>query len=185
MNNNVRLVAKEYGKFLIGSSSGQDSMEEINNSLSYYRECLANEEFRDFIYSPRVKLESKLNVVDKIKTKNNLSNLVLKVISVLIRKGHISFLPLIEEEFYNLSLEHRGITEVKCTSFKELTEGEKQSVKDLIEKELETSTIFKWHIDSALLGGVVFEFNNKIIDISYHGILNKLEKESLEVLDKV
>ncbi len=185
MNNRTRLAAKEYAKFAIKNSANEEVVDSVADSLECFRECAGRAEFKNLIFSPKVKYTEKMNVIEKIKGKYKLSPVALDIVRILVQKGQLSLLDMIEQEFHRLALEYKGITEVKCISFRQLTKQQKASVKEVLEAELEAKAEIEWQVDKTLLGGILFELNNKIIDLSYKGILNKLQRESFEILETV
>jgi ATP synthase F1 delta subunit len=73
---------------------------------------------------------------------------------------------------------------IKIRSAVPLSEWEKQELKNIFKKQLEKDILLTTDIDEELLGGIVVEYDGKILDLSVSEELDKLKKHLLDAVNK-
>jgi F-type H+-transporting ATPase subunit delta len=95
-----------------------------------------------------------------------------------VDKSRIDFLPEICKEFARLYEEHRGVQRAQVVSAVPLTGDQETRLKAQLDRLTGKDVVLEKSVDRAILGGVVVQLGNRIIDRSFrHGI--KRMRESL------
>lgn len=103
----------------------------------------------------------------------------VNLLSILLQNNKLDLLPYIAINFKKLFLEHQKTTEAKIVTVIELSDSQKQQLKQALEERYKAKILLKYEIDSALIGGVVIYIQDQVIDGSIKTALHCL-KQSLE-----
>ena len=120
-------------------------------------------------------MEERLSALDTA-FESVLPEKVLSFIKLLCEKGRVScFYDAVKE--YKLLLESfERISDVKVTSAVELTDSEKQKLKDKLESTYNRKVNIEYFIDGSLLGGLVVDMDGKIMDASLRRRLREVKE---------
>lgn len=171
-------LAKEYGAALFHLALEKkdqahffDALKAVENAFSehpMYPELLA---------SPSILLSERIAALEEAFGKS-LPEEVLSFLKLLVEKGRIGLFSEAVSEFKALMDAEAHTFKAYITSAVELTEEEKASLIEKLEKKENGTVSAEYQIDPAIIGGVVVEMNGKILDGSIRHRLH-LVKEVL------
>jgi len=121
-------------------------------------------------------ITSRQTLIDAIITK---LPMVINLLNLLLQNNQLNLLPDIAINFKNLVLEYQNTTEAKVVTTIELSDSQKQQLKQALEERYKAKILLKYEINSALIGGVVIYIRDQVIDGSIKTALHCL-KQSLE-----
>tara|TARA_Y100000590_G_scaffold429489_1_gene542108 strand:- start:787 stop:1344 length:558 start_codon:yes stop_codon:yes gene_type:complete len=151
--------------------------ETMNNLKVLMKESL---DFKETIMSPTISKEEKKNVLIEIAKRNNFSNTLKNFLGLIANKNRLFFLDKIIESFLNLTSNIRGELKAKLTSSKELSQEEKEKIKNELSKNFKFPLNIDFKYDPNLIAGLVIQVGSTMIDTSIKTQLSKLEKDMLE-----
>ncbi|MFQ5946888.1 MAG: ATP synthase F1 subunit delta, partial [Anaerolineae bacterium] len=97
-------------------------------------------------------------------------------VRVLVRDNRVASLSGIIRELETLGRWGPGVGIVNVTSAAPLTKGEVSALKGKVSDRWGERLDFRFHVDPALLGGVVVRLDDKVIDGSVEGRLRALHR---------
>lgn len=140
--------------------------------------------FSQFIKDPTVPREKRVKAINEIFADAGLTTVTKNFLAVLADNGRLKFLERITKRFVELTMEHRGEIRVRVTSVIPLPAAEEkdlaQTLKDILGKE---NVIIEQKVDPSILGGLVIEFGQKLIDMSIKTRAMQMERFLMEPLD--
>jgi F-type H+-transporting ATPase subunit delta len=126
--------------------------------------------------NPAVPLEERWPAAQKIFGRV-VSQPVLNLIGLMLRRGRIEQLPRIAAEFRRLDNERQGIILAHVTSAGPLTDQEKRAVVQRMEQFTGGRVELDVAVDPSLLGGLVVRVGDQLIDGSVRGRLERLRNQ--------
>jgi F-type H+-transporting ATPase subunit delta len=124
-----------------------------------------------FIESPIIKPDKKLSVIRDMFS-GKVSELTLSFLLLLCEKGRINILYDIMGNMLKLINDRRGIVEAVIITAVEITDIEKKSISEKLQKYSGKEISPHYKIDRSIKGGFIAQIDDKIIDAS---ILRQLE----------
>ena len=155
----------------------QNVEKNINELLETYN---TNEILKNFIKDPTQSQLSQLQVLNKISTEMNLSEIVKNFLFILVQKRRIFFLSIIFKNFLLLVSKKRGELKASLISSKNLTSEELKNLKSEISKSLGTIINLDYKVDENLIGGLKMQIGSLMVDTSLKNKLKKYEQIMLE-----
>lgn len=168
------LVAKRWAKALMELLQEDEgiSKEDILDNLKEVNETICgSSELSDVLNNPSVSLEEKQTVLSKL-FENKLMPIVYRFIITMNARGRLGILGTVIDEFVHTLEEMRNILRVSITSAIELSDDKKTDIRNRVAGKLQKDVIPEWHVDSDIIGGLIFNIGETIIDNS---IRHKLE----------
>lgn len=168
-------LGKEYGSALYMLACEENKVSEFSDALDTLVEAFNSEpEYIEFVSSPAIPL------CDRIASLENAFSTVVPdgVMSFLLlmcEKGRLSVFFDAVDEFKALFDFSKKLVNVKITSAIELTDEEKNKLKNKIETVYNFNIVTEFFVDSAILGGIVVEFDGKVIDGSVRHRLREVK----------
>lgn len=177
----VTRIASRYAKSLIDLAVEQKKLDRIKEDVDSFQKVVEVRDFYLLLKSPIIKPDKKLAIFEKIFL-GKYDVLTMEFLKILLRKGREQYLPEVAKEFLVQYRQIKGISVVKVTTAKPLSEHAIESIR----QKLLDSVATKDHIeistkvDPLLVGGFVIEFGDRLYDAS---IKHKLEKLKAEFKD--
>lgn len=175
--NGNQIIAQRYADALMDCANGGLSKNDIYNQIKDVELSLNNsEDLQNVMSSPIVSTEEKKNVISKI-FENNVNRTVLNFLKLLVDKNRFNILTSIVDEYKNTLDRQNGILELKLTSAIDLNDEEKENIKSKLKEILSRELELEWNTDSSIIGGLVFESGDNIVDCSLQHKLQEIQKE--------
>lgn len=168
-------MSKEYAEALFSLAKEDGKQNEYAVSLECVMEILSdNPEYIDFLSSPGIALDERLDAIEKA-FENSIEQNVVSFVKILCEKGRIRAIKSCIEEYKKLLNAEKSISTAIVTSAIELTEEEKQKLAGKLEVKSGHSVILDCRVDKSLIGGLVIELDGKTIDASVKGRLHEVK----------
>jgi F-type H+-transporting ATPase subunit delta len=149
-------------------------MELIVDSLKSSREL------RRAVESPVIRSETKQSILIDIFS-GKVHNETMNFIKFIINKGRESALSSIAARFLELRDEHLGVVQAEITSAFDLSEQQKEEMRNSFENTLGKKVNCNYQINKNLLGGFVAKVGDTVYDASVMHQLNLLKNHFVKV----
>lgn len=180
----AKLVSKTYGEALyeVAMESGEDKaialMEEINGLMKVLEE---NPDFDRLMKHPGIAKQEKLQVVENV-FKGRVSSELEGFLNIVVTKERYGELPAIFAYYIDRVKEQQKIGVAYVTSAVELSQSQKEAVTARLLETTDYRKIEpKFHVDSAIIGGMIIRINDRVVDSSIRTKLDGLTKQLLAV----
>ena len=172
--------AKIYADALIKTAQdGKMRYEDISINLETVEKILeSSTELRSVLISPAVSTEQKAAVIDDV-FKNQVHPEILNLLKLLAEKKRFGEFDSIVSAYKNELDEIQGIKNVTVISAIELSEDYKNKISAKLAEKLQKTIRADWQQDSSIIGGLVIQIDDNVIDTS---IKNKLESLSKNII---
>ncbi len=178
----AELIAKRWAKALmdLATEDGGESKDDILSDLKNVNENIqASQELAETLVNPIVSQEEKQVVLSKL-FQSRVKPVVFNFLTGLNSKGRLGFLEAITEEFQKQLEDLTNIVRVNVTSAIELSEEKKADIRNRLAEKLRKDVIPSWSVDSDIIGGLVFNINETIVDNSIKHRLENLGKQIIK-----
>ncbi|MFP3011475.1 MAG: ATP synthase F1 subunit delta [Rickettsia sp.] len=135
-----------------------------------------NFDIREFLFSPIVNKDDKINVVNSLVKNTKFNKIVNNFLLLLVKNSRTAILSNIVDAYNTLLYESKNIKIVQVISANKLQPKEQEWIKSRIEKELNQKTEIIFNIDSTIIGGIVMKYDSMLQDYSIKGSLEKITK---------
>tara|TARA_B100001123_G_scaffold418655_1_gene522919 strand:- start:988 stop:1545 length:558 start_codon:yes stop_codon:yes gene_type:complete len=170
------LISNRYASALFELANHTQSVDKILNDLNLIQDCLnQNKDLKLLIRSPLISSSDKLNIMEKILSKNSVNKLTsnfLKVISV--NKRFANLLSIISN-FKKINLEKRGDIIVDINSADSLSNDQKTEISNKLKSILGEKLSLNFNVDKKIIAGLIFKVGSKMIDSSLASKITKLK----------
>ncbi len=133
-------------------------------------ECNKNK----LLTNPRITNAEKISVF--ITVVNEMPAVISNLVKLLIERKKIFLLPDIAKDYRKLLLIHNDVLEVTITSSHDLTLGQKAQLLSALKKRYQREISLTYLLDPALIGGARLQIEDRVIDGSIMGMLQRLKK---------
>lgn len=169
-------LAQRYSNALLELADENLTKDSILDQISDIQTSINNsEDMRKVIYSPVISTDEKKNLLAQIFS-GTISNTVLNFMKLLVDKNRFEIFDSIVNEYQNKINKEKGVLSLKITSAIVLNDHEKAMIKVKLQKVLNKELELEWNVNSDIIGGLIFEANDNIIDCSLQHKLMEIQK---------
>jgi len=178
----AKLVSKTYGEALFEIAMEQDKAGELMEEIQGIRQVLKeNPELDKMMKHPGIPKQEKVKVVENV-FKGRISDELTGFLQIIISKERYGDLQAIFSYFIDKVKEVRKIGVAYVTSAVELSEAQKESVKDkLLETTSYLSMEMHYKVDKSLIAGMVIRIGDRVVDSSVRTKIDELTKQLLQI----
>lgn len=171
-------LAERYARSLMDFSIEKDQLEVVHDDVLFLQEvCSRNANLVDFMKSPVIDEGKKEKVLDAA-AKGRISGITADFNKLLVRKGRGGFLPEIVDAFIRLYKTRKEIYIVKLFTAAPISEELKKKIVDKIVEVTKMKNIeLIAEVREDIIGGLVFEVGDLIVDASIGFDLNKIRQQ--------
>jgi F-type H+-transporting ATPase subunit delta len=169
-------AARRFAEAAFEVAQRDDTVETWRAELDASGAIAADEEVGRMLANPAVPLETRTEMATSIFGKV-VSQPVLNLIKLLLRRGRIDDLPRVAAEFRRLDNARQGITLATATSAAPLSRDEIRAVTARLEQLTGGRIELDVQVDPSLLGGLVVRVGDRLIDGSVRGRLERLRNQ--------
>jgi F-type H+-transporting ATPase subunit delta len=172
-------VARRYAKALLDFAIEKGKLEEVRADMrAIAKTCRDSRELVSFLKSPVVKVDDKVNVIERL-FRGKIQNITGEFLTVVARKKRERVIPDIAHAFAELYREHHGILLAEITSAVPLTEAERTKARKFV-GQLSSNVELKEKINPAIIGGFIIKVGDRQYDESIASRLTCLRTEFLK-----
>ncbi|MCA8959725.1 MAG: ATP synthase F1 subunit delta [Planctomycetes bacterium] len=169
-------VAKIYARALLEVGQERNEADDYASELTtLHDDVLSDGDFRVFFESPKIPRHEKDKVLVRA-LEGKVSEPVLNLLRVLVKRGRQFLFPEIAEAYTTLNDEARGRTHVWITTARPLSATSKDRVVGLLRQKLGKEIIPEERVDEDLLGGMTIRVGDVVVDGSVRSRLNEVRE---------
>ncbi len=175
-------VEKVYSEALFEIASEDNTSDVLFGELDSLSQIFkSNPELSKLLFAPTVSITDKLEIVNNI-FGGRISQTALNFICVLTEKNRINYLPSIAQSYKNLYNEKNNIVEIKVTTSVPLSDNLRQKLKCKLEAVYGKKVTMAEYVDEKLIGGIVINYGNTMLDGSVKAKLDKMQKQIRNII---
>jgi len=169
-------VLRTYSRALL-ESLGDDEVEVTLKSLRLFGVLMHTPEFKEVINNPVVPLKMKSEILSMVlEMSGSKTDKMLNFMGILLEKGRLSILEGLWRSFESLAYNRAKISKAVMVSAYEVDDQTIEEIKDVLKKLLSRPVELESTIDNSLLAGARIYVEDKILDLSAKGQLEKISK---------
>ena len=170
------LISDRYASALYELAAETSKVDQVlNDLLSINKGINHNKDLKLLIKSPLITSNDKLKIFEKMLTSTSTNKLTLTFLKVIKNNKRFSNLQNIINEFININAKKRGDVIAKITSANNLTDTQKNEIKEKFKSILGDKLLLNFHVDNKIIGGLIVKIGSKMVDSSIASKLNKLK----------
>ena len=150
-------------------------METWADQLAFAGQVVQDDEFRAFLGHAEVPLERKTAALDAVLL--DVDPLVKNLVSLLVSRGAARVLGDVHEAYVTLLDAHLGRQRVEVTSAFPLDDQELQRITQFVAGLTNKEIVVSTKIDEAILGGIIIQIGDQLLDGSTRARLEELRKQ--------
>ncbi len=175
MLNSGHEIAEKYAQALFDLAEEEKISDKVKDDIGALAAVFQeNAELKAFLANPGVVKEARVAAVKEIFT-GKIEAVSLKFILLLVDKRFEGLLPLIAKNFGALLNEKEGKVEARVTTARELSANECESITERLTKMFNKPVVLDRHIEPGIIGGIIIQVGDKLIDGSISYRLKKYE----------
>ncbi|MDP8244168.1 MAG: ATP synthase F1 subunit delta [Candidatus Hinthialibacter antarcticus] len=170
-------VSKNYASALLAAAGKHNvSLDDaLSEALSLRELILSQSRFKVFLEGPQFRADDKRKMI-RDAFQNNSSELFMYFLLLLLRRGRLDHLIDILDEFERLVEKEGGVTEGLVTTAVELSDEEKDTLRQKLDAYCERKFIMQFKVDPTIVGGVRVQFGDTLIDATIQSQLVDLRR---------
>ncbi len=172
-------IASSYAKALYEAArennACSDEFTKYKVQLEFFHSLLSeSKDVRLALLSPVITLKEKLEVIEILSKKFEISDLLFRFFSLLVKKGRLDFLGEVIESFRTACLAAEGRMAGRLVSIEPLSEKDIAILAKAFSQKLGKKVVFQVSTDPSLLAGMKVTVNGVTYDGSLRSQLQKL-----------
>ncbi len=169
-------IADVYARSLFEVAQEQDALDEVHEQLGQFADELSeSHDLQVFFFSPYFSSQEKKDGIEKVLEDAD-ENLV-RFLELLAERHRLPALFRIRRVFDGMWAEEQNLLTVTVTSAVELDDDTTKSIGDRNEEETGRTVELSSRVDPDVLGGLVIQVGNMILDRSVRSRLERLRRE--------
>jgi F-type H+-transporting ATPase subunit delta len=165
-------VAFQYAEALFSLAMDQNEVEQVKHEFDQFTSLL-DQEFKHFLYHPKVTKEEKKEVLSKVTD----HTLFRHFLYVLVDRGRLSLTHEIHAEFLSIYNKKHKRLEATIYSPVPLTNNQLKQLKDGIGKKQGLEVFITNIIDESIVGGIRIEYEGHELDKTINHFLETLVRD--------
>lgn len=178
MKNDVKITAisKIYAKALFDSANGAENLAMKGKIAEIIEVFNSSADLRIVMQNSSVALVKKLEILDEVFGANFDTKLV-NLLKILVEKGRFNEIESVSAAYEELIASNSNIKKVVITSPIRLNFENKTNILFKLERKLGCEIQPQWIVDESVIAGLVFKFDDIVIDTSIKAKLENLCKK--------
>lgn len=178
----AKLASTVYGEALFQIAVEKKRVDGVMEEITAVRKALEeNTELAALMNHPKIIREEKVRLIESC-FKGQVSEDVTGFLTVVVSKGRFAELPAIFDYLTARMKEHKKIGVVTVTAPMELTDGQKEKIREKILATTDYKTLeVTWLTDPSLMGGLVIRIGDRVVDSSLKYKLEQLRGQLLAI----
>lgn len=169
------ISSKRYAQAIFQIAGEKKDFNKWQTDLKKIARLLTDQEYFSIIGNPVISFDLKAKLTKQ--KLGSINPLALNLAYLLVAKNKFRNAEHISKEFECLLDEYYGIKRAEVVTAVQLSESDKKSISNKLEKMIGAKVAVEFKVDPAILGGIIVRVNGSLVDGSLHGKLNALKKE--------
>lgn len=166
-------LARPYARAAFEAARDSGQFDDWSQSLNLLAAITSDDRMASVLRHPGLSGQEKIQLIRDV-CENPLPEPVDNFIRLMAENRRLTLFPAVAELFATYRHEHERIVDVTLTTAFDLNDEQKQRLSQALEKRLDRRVELSVHADQSIIGGVVIEAGDEVIDASLRGRLNRL-----------
>jgi F-type H+-transporting ATPase subunit delta len=167
--------ARRYARAIFELAQGKGEIDAWSRRLQAVQAVLTEERARRVLSNPTIPPAQRLQVVDGLAS-SALGKEGLNLAKLLVASRRVAAVDGIVEEFGRLADEAAGRVRATATTAVELSPADTRRISNELTERLGKEVVLEVRVDPAIVGGMVLQFGDRVIDASVAGRLQRLRR---------
>jgi F-type H+-transporting ATPase subunit delta len=168
-------IARVYAEALFEVGKEKEKLDELRSELADFADALAeNKEMQVFFFSPYFSSAEKKEGIDRVVQDGD--DEFVNFLELLAEKHRMPVIFRIRRQFDELWKRENHRIDVTVTSATELDDSVVEQIGNEIEEQTGEKVNLSTEVDDSILGGLVLQVGNMVLDASIRNRLEKLRK---------
>jgi F-type H+-transporting ATPase subunit delta len=158
-------IARRYAQALFAAArDASRALDEVRRELAFAVALLDHNELREVLGHPVLSIERKMEILQAIGALKGGSDLLSRLVELLLKRRRLELLPLIEKRFVALWNAERGVEEAEVLSARPLDPAQEKRLRQALEKVAGRAVEMRVSVDPAILGGALVRMGGRVLD---------------------
>src|SRR5579884_1927895 len=168
-------TARRYAQAAFAVAQGEGNASLWLQRLEVVAMTLQDNSIRLFFRDPAVGMKEKMAALDR--SFGSFEPRILNLLKVLVSHHRVHLVPQILTEFRDLYRSSQGIEEARVTVAHQIDDAEKQRIAAKLSSITGKKVDLTVQVDPRILGGVVVQMGDRLVDASVSGRLQRLRQK--------
>ncbi len=170
-------TARKYANALLESAKEKNIADEVEDNLVLITQTInMNEELKNLLFSPIIKINDKKEVLGKV-FYSHINKETLEFLYLLSDNNRLNIIFEVLECYIKALNSEKNIVKPIITSAVELDESQKNRIKEKLSNKLSKIIIPEYKTDNDIIGGIIIEIEDKTIDCSLRTKFENMRKQ--------
>lgn len=177
--NYISSTSKKYSKALFDIASENNSLELFADQLGEICEVLSSSQDLCVVMNNSSISQTKKNEILEAVFSDKIDSKLLNFLRILVSKNRFSELENIYNSYLERIKQNFNRKDVEIVSSLDLDEQMKSEIVEKLRQKLHSEVLPQWKTDADIIGGLIFKFDDFIVDMSIRAKLKDLSKNIL------
>ena len=169
-------IARIYAQSLFSAAEGRGKVDSIKQQLDQFSEAVQNSnDLSVLLFSPYFSGVEKSDALDRVI--DGAEPEFINFLKLLAEKHRLPAIQRIRADYETLWAEHHKLLPVTVTSAVELPQQTIDKIGQSVEQQTGRKVELTGKVDKDIIGGLVLQVGNMVLDASIHGRLERLRKQ--------
>lgn len=169
-------TGRRYARALFDLAEEEQQLDAWERRLEEVRRILAVPELKALIENPAIAPAQRMGLIDSLPLEN-LGDEGRNLAKLLVESQHADAIDDIEEEFTRLADASRGRVQVTVTTAVDLQPDGRERLARQLGAQLGRQVRLEYRTDPAILGGLVVQLGDRLVDASLRSRLQQLRRQ--------
>jgi len=184
---NVGKLASRYARALLravdtelGTNGSPTPAQDVARVLNEFAEVWSSgRELSGSMLNPMFEKRERLAALLKIAENAGLPDIARRFLRVVFERDRIAALPEIAKAFGEQADASAGVLQVDILVAKEVDQEEARSIESSLGQHIPGTLEFRWSVEPSLIGGMIVNYDGKVLDGSLNGRIERIERSLL------
>lgn len=168
-------IARIYAQSLFQAAAGRDKVDSVREQLDQFAGAIqSSNELSVLLFSPYFSGSEKCDALDRVI--DGAEPEFINFLKLLAEKHRLPAINRIRAVYETLWAEHHKLLPVTVTSAVQLPQETIDKIGRSVEQQTGRKVVLTGKIDDSIIGGIVLQVGNMVLDASVHGRLERLRK---------
>ena len=170
-------ISVRYAKALFLSAKEQEVLDKVRHDMELLCEVFTGtNDIRKMLDSPIVSPDNKFKALNSVFS-GRLSSLTIDFLRLVTSKKREEFLAGMCRHYVHLYKKERGIMQASISTASRLSDGNRKEIIEMVKTAFDSKIELQEEVNNNLIGGFVLRVEDKLLDASVKGKLNKIKKK--------
>jgi len=169
-------IAKPYAKAIYDIAKAGQSIEQWQQILAALAQLIQSDLIQSVLYLPSIDQKTLVAIIKKA-LPSMVDAQADRFLALLARHKRMAYLPQIFEQYERIKRRHENATAVVVYTPVALSDTLKQYVQQRLDDKLQSNAMLEYVVDPSLIGGVLLQIHDKIIDRSMRNAFCQMRQQ--------